>query len=93
VLGIDFMGLFPPSHNNLYFFMVVYYVCKWVEVIATATIDSKFMIKFLKKNIFTRFGSRRALFSDNMTHFYNKPLESILKKYWGFHKVAKPYHP
>jgi len=73
--------------------VAVDYVSKWVEANATLTNDSKVVIKFLKKNIFTRFGMSRALLSDNGTHFCNKPLESILKKYEVFHKVATPYHP
>jgi len=56
------------------------------------TNDAKVVIKFLKKNIFTRFGTARALLSDNRTHFCNKPLELLLKKYGVFHKVATPYH-
>jgi len=51
------------------------------------------VIKFLKKNIFIRFGTPRALLSDNGTHFYKKPLQSLLKKYGIFHKIATPYHP
>ena len=35
----------------------------------------------------------RALLSDNGIHFCNKPLETILRKYGVFHKVATPYHP
>ena len=73
VWGIDFIGPFPPSYNNLYILVAVDYVFKWVEAIATPTNDSKVVIKFLKKNIFTRFGMRRALLSDNETHFCNSP--------------------
>ena len=62
-----------------------------MEVIATN--NSRFVIKFLKKKTFTRFGTPRALLSDNGTHFCNKPLETLLKKYGIFHKVATPYHP
>ena len=58
-----------------------------------STNDSKVVIKFLKKNIYTRFGTSRALLSDNGTHFCNKPLQSLLKKYRVFHKVATSYHP
>ena len=93
VWGIDFMSPFPPSYNNLYILVAVDYVSKWVEAIATSTNNAKVVIKFLKKDIFTRFGILRALLSDNGTHFCNKPLESILKKYGVFHKVATPYHP
>ena len=75
------MGSFPHSHNNFYMLMAVDYVSKWAEAIASLTNDSKVILKFLKKNIFTRFGTPRALLSDNDTHFYNKPVESFLKKY------------
>ena len=91
--GIDVMGPFPLSHNNLYILVAVDYVFKWVKAIANPTHDSKVVIKFLKKNIFTRFGTPRALFSDNGTYFCNKPLEFLVKKYEVFHKVATPYHP
>jgi len=93
VWGIDFMGPFSPSYNNLYILVAVDYVSKWVEAIANPTNDLKVVIRFLKKNIFTRFGMPRALLSDNGTHFCNKPLESVLKKYGVFYKVATPYHP
>jgi len=93
VWGVDFMGPFPPSYNNLYILVAVDYVSKWVEAISTPTNDAKVVIKFLKKNIFTRFGTARALLSDNATYFCNKPLETLLRKYGVFHKVATPYHP
>ena len=91
--GIGFIGPFPPSRNNLYILVAVHYVSKCVEFVTTPTNNSKVVIKFLKKNIFIRFSTPRALPSDNGTHFCNKPLESLLKKYWLFHKVAMPYHP
>jgi len=87
------MGPFPPFHNNLYILVAVDYVSKWVEAIASLTNDSKVVLKFLKKNIFTRFGTLRALLSENGTRFCNKPLELFLKKYGIFHKIAMPYHP
>jgi len=82
------MGPFPPSHNNFYILVAVDYVSKWVKAIASLTNDSKVVLKFLKKYIFTQFGTPRALLSDNGTHFCSKPLESLLKKYGIFHKVA-----
>ena len=93
IWGIDFIGPFPPSHNNLYILVPIDYVFKWVEAIATPTNDSKVVIKFPQKNIFMRFGTLKALLSDNRTHFCNKTLESLLKKCGVFYKVAAPYHP
>ncbi|XP_026410529.1 uncharacterized protein LOC113305737 [Papaver somniferum] len=57
--GIDFMGPFPNSEEN----------------------------------IFSRFGTPRAIISDVVTNFCNRPFESLMRKYGITHKVAKPYHP
>ena len=93
VWGIDFMGPFPSSFNNQYILVAVDYVSKWVEAIATQTNDSRVVIKFIKKNIFTRFGIPRAIISDEGTHFCNRNLDTLLKKYGVVHKVALAYHP
>ena len=66
---------------------------KWVEAVALPTNDAKVVIKFLKKNIFTRFGTLRALISDGGTHFCNNQMEKLLRKYGVTHKVATAYHP
>jgi len=65
VWGIDFMGPLPPYRNNIYILVLVDYVSKWVEAVTTSTNDSKVVIKILKKNIFTRFGTPRAFLNDN----------------------------
>ena len=51
------------------------------------------MLKFLKENIFARFGMPRAIISDNGTHFCNKPFAALMKKYGIHHKISTPYHP
>ncbi|RVW73846.1 Retrovirus-related Pol polyprotein from transposon 17.6 [Vitis vinifera] len=51
------------------------------------------VLKFLKDNIFARFGVPKAIISDGGTHFCNKPFETLLAKYGVKHKVATPYHP
>ena len=61
VWGVVFMGPFPPSFGNLYILLAVDYVSKWVEAIATTTNDAKVVVKFLSKNIFTRFGTPELL--------------------------------
>jgi len=44
-----------------------------MEAIATPTNDAKVIIKFLKKHIFIRFDTIRALLSDTGTHFQQAP--------------------
>ncbi|KAM6564513.1 hypothetical protein CsatB_024511 [Cannabis sativa] len=93
VWGIDFMGPFPSSFSNLYILLAVDYVSKWVEAAATPANDGKTVLRFLQKNIFTRFGTPRAIISDEGSHFCNKQFEALLSKYGVRHRTALPYHP
>jgi hypothetical protein len=93
VLGIDFMGPFPNSYENLYILVGVDYVSKWVEVVPSKTYDHKIVVKFLQDNIFTRFGTPRTIISDGGSHFNNHVFTSLIKKYGITHKVGTSYHP
>lgn len=93
VWGIEFMGPFPTSFGKNYHLVAIDYVSKWVEAVALPTNDSKVVVTFLKNNIFSRFWVPRALISDEGTHFLNKMMENLLKKYNVKHKIAIPYHP
>ena len=93
VWGIDFMGPFSYSNGHRYILVAVDYVSKWVEAIALPTNDAKVVVGFVKKHIFTRFGTPRVLISDGGTHFCNKLLNNILAKYGVKHKVSTAYHP
>jgi hypothetical protein len=93
VWGIDFMGPFPSSYSKMYILVAVDYVSKWVEAIATQTNDAQVVVSFLKRNIFSRFGVPRALISDEGTHFLNRKMEALLRKYNVHHRIATPYHP
>ena len=91
--GIDFMGPFPASYNNFYILLAVDYVSKWVEAIPTRTNDAKVVAKFLRSNIFSRFGTPRALITDNGTHLCNKVIDKVLQKYGVRHRTSLAYHP
>ncbi|KAH9800697.1 hypothetical protein KPL71_000768 [Citrus sinensis] len=93
VWGIDFIGPFPPSFGNLYILVAVDYVSKWVEAVALPTNDAKAVVAFLQKNIFSRFGTPRAIISNEGTYFCNKVFAAAMVKYGVRHKVATTYHP
>ena len=94
VWGIDFIGPFVSSYGKKYILVEVDYVSKWVEEVALPENDGKSVVAFLKKNIFSRFGTPRAIISDGGSHFCNKVFSSLLAKYGvKQHKVATPYHP
>ena len=48
---------------------------------------------FLHSHIFTRFGTPRALITDGGTHFCNKLVDIVLRKYGVWHQTALAYHP
>ena len=87
------MGPFPSSFRNLYILLAVDYVSKWVEVIPTRTNDARVVAKFLCSHIFTWFGTPRALITDRGTHFYNKLIDNVFRKYGVWHRIALAYHP
>ncbi|KAH9750406.1 hypothetical protein KPL71_013870 [Citrus sinensis] len=93
VWGIDFMGPFPLSFGNLYILVAVDYVSKWVEAATLPTNDAKTVVTFLQKNVFSRFGTPRAIISDEGTHFCNKIFAAAMMKYGVRHKIATAYHP
>ncbi|XP_022859252.1 uncharacterized protein LOC111380020 [Olea europaea var. sylvestris] len=51
------------------------------------------VIGFLKKYIFTRYSTPRAIISDRGKHFCNRQFEQLLSKYEVKNRVATPYHP
>ncbi|CAN6560744.1 unnamed protein product [Malus baccata var. baccata] len=93
VWGIDFMGPFPSSYGFMYILLAVDYVSKWVEAKATRTNDSKVVADFIRTNIFARFGMPQVIISDGGSHFCNRTIEALLRKYNVNHKVSIPYHP
>ena len=63
------MGPFPKSYGNECILVVVDYVSKWVEAVTLPTNVVRVVIKFLNKQIFTKFGTPRALISDGENIF------------------------
>ncbi|RDX96159.1 Tf2-8, partial [Mucuna pruriens] len=91
--GIDFMGPFPISNGYSYILLAIDYVSRWVEATATKTNDAKFVVDFLKSNIFCQFGMPKALINDQGSHFCNRAMSSLLNKYEVVHRIATAYHP
>ncbi|KAL9405303.1 hypothetical protein Peur_002275 [Populus x canadensis] len=93
VWGIDFMGPFPSSFGNLYILLAVDYVSKWIEAKATRTNDAKVVLHFVRTHIVDRFGIPKAIISDRGTHFCNRSMEALLRKYHVTHRTSTAYHP
>ena len=52
---------------------------KWVEVVVASKNDAKIVIKFLKRNIFSRFGVSRVIISDRV---HISAIDSC-RRYWA----------
>ncbi|GJR73881.1 reverse transcriptase domain-containing protein [Tanacetum coccineum] len=61
------------------------------EAEALPTNDARVIVNFLK-NLFSCFEIPKALISDRGTHFCNRQMEKILKKYGVHHRIAIAYH-
>ncbi|CAM8943810.1 unnamed protein product [Rhodiola kirilowii] len=93
IWGIDFMGPFPTSNGFVYILVAVDYVSKWVEAKATRCDDAKTVVKFLRTNIFCRYGVPKAIISDQGSHFCNRVMATTLRHYHVHHRTSTAYHP
>ena len=72
--GIDLVGPLPRvTGNRRWLIVATDYFTKWVEAEPLANIRDKDLIKFVWKNIITRFGIPKYIISDNRTQFNSKP--------------------
>ncbi|XP_042059491.1 uncharacterized protein LOC121803997 [Salvia splendens] len=69
------------------------YVSKWIEAKATTSCEAKEVAKFLRANIFNKYGVPRAIISDQGTHFRNRTIEALMRRYGVHHRLSTPYHP
>ena len=88
--GIDFMGPFSPSNDKEYILVAVDYVSKWVEAIPTRTNTHREVLRFVTRNIFSRYGCSRAIISDGGSNFKTAHFHALLKKYGVHHRVTTP---
>ncbi|XP_070003289.1 uncharacterized protein [Nicotiana sylvestris] len=90
---LDAGFFWPTVFKDTHQWVKGYYVSKWVEAASLPTSDARVVVGFLKKNIFTCFGTPRDIISDEGTHFCNRDFEKLLAKYDVRYKVETPYHP
>nr|GEY05607.1 reverse transcriptase domain-containing protein [Tanacetum cinerariifolium] len=78
--------------GNKYILVAVDYLSKWVEAKALPTNDARVVVKFLK-SLFSRFGTPKAIISDQGTHFCNDQFSKVMAKYGVTHRLSTAYHP
>jgi hypothetical protein len=68
---LDFIGEINPasSGQHKWILVAIDYFTKWIEAIRTRNATHQVVIKFLYKNILSRFGCPKRLVVDNTTLF------------------------
>ena len=93
-IGIDFVGPLPMTkRKNRYIIVAMDYFTKWPEARATKRDTAEEVIKFLYEDIICRHGCPKKIISDRGTHFDNKMVELLTKKFEIKHNLSTSYHP
>ena len=86
------MGPFPSSFGNIYILLAMDYVSKWVEASTYPRNDAIIVVKFIQRNILSRFGALRTIISDDGIHFGNIFFAKLISKYRIIHVMGLAYH-
>ena len=87
------MGPFSPSFGNLYIFLAVDYVSKWVAATTCPINDTDTVVGFIQRNILSRFGASITIIIDEGSHFANKMFAKLMSRYGVKHVMGLAYHP
>jgi len=92
--GMDFIGpIDPPSKKKLYIIVWTDYLTKWAgNKVIKATTEEK-VAKFLREDVFYKFGYPRELATDQGSHFTSNMIKDFLSHHKIKHRTSTPYHP
>ena len=78
---MDIVGILPRAPGNKRFLLAATdYFTKWVEAELQAQIREVDVIKFIRRNILSRFGIPQAFVSDNGTQFIRSKFRNLLEQ-------------
>ncbi len=94
MLGIDLMGPLPRSpERNEYLLVVVDYYTRWVELTPLRTATAQTVARFLRKDIFTRWGVPDYILSDRGPQFVSSVFQELCEQWTVTPKLTTAYHP
>ena len=64
-----------------------------MEAITYPRNDVSTMVRFIQRNILSRFGAPRTIISDEGSHFANKVFAKLMSRYEIIHVMGLAYHP
>src|SRR5205823_10317108 len=93
-IGIDFVGpLEKTRRGNRYILVTTDYLTKWPEAKAMKDATATNVVKFIYEVIICRHRCPKIIMSDRGTHFRNKLVDELCRKFEIKHKLSSPYHP
>ena len=73
--------------------MTMDYFIKWPIVKTLKEATARAVSKFIYQKIICEHGCLEVLQSDRETHFVNRVIEDLMKKFRIKHRLSSPYHP
>ncbi len=92
-IGIDIIGLLPiTSRRKRYIVTVIDYFIKWIEAKALKEANAYEIATFIYKKIICRHECSRKILTDRETHFNNKMIKELIKKFNIKHNFSILYY-
>ncbi len=93
-IGINIVGpLTITKKENRYIVIAIDYFTKWPIVKAIKETTAKTVSKFIYKKIICKYGCSQVLQSDWRTHFVNRVIQDLSKKFRIKHRLSTLYYP
>ncbi|XP_039173722.1 uncharacterized protein LOC120296127 [Eucalyptus grandis] len=70
-----------------------YYFSKWIEATSFASVTSRNVAKFIKRDIIARYGISEAIITNNGTNLNNKIVDELFREFKIKHLNSSPYRP
>src|SRR6266508_3483006 len=92
-MGVNIVRLLLITREgNRYIVIVMDYFSRWPEVRPLRAANADTVVTFLYEEIICRFEASRILQSDRGTHFVNKVVQRLIKRFRIKYSLLSPYH-
>lgn len=95
LVAMDFHGPINPAsqRGNKYIICLTDILSKFVVARAVRDNSAQTVVRFLKEDIISKFGTPRCILTDNGTHFTSALTNELIKQIGATHLYSTPYHP
>ena len=95
LVSMDFHGPINPTsrRGNKYIISLTDILSKFVVTKTVRDNTAQTVVKFLKEDIISKFGTPRCILTDNGTHFTSTVINELIKQIGSTHLYSTPYHP